>query len=235
MMKVLQQALRLRPPAVSRPPMQMNPVVSVLCRAGALAQQPLLRRLLFAGVLFGGLAAGAPGRAEKIPFNNSYFATSWCTAYPTFPLSQGCVNSYPPPNPPRPFLAWLVYVDWGFGPNDPVGKVVKINLDVDYNPAVLEFRRDQTSLLCDLRAAGVTPFCPAASPGQGTMPLGVVAEDFTVDQTGLSIAETVNSAGLPRLNFEYTSPTPITFSGERNFLALAFDLRVPLGANATVT
>jgi hypothetical protein len=67
------------------------------------------------------------------------------------------------------------------------------------------------------------------------MPLGVVAEDFTVDQTGLSIAETVNSAGLPRLNFEYTSPTPITFSGERNFLALAFDLRVPLGANATVT
>jgi len=107
-MKVLQQALRLRPPAVSRPPMQMNPVVSVLCRAGYLALQPLLRRLLFAGVLFGGLAAGTPGRAEKIRFNNSYFATSWCTASPSLPWSQGCVNSYPPPNPPRPFLAGLV-------------------------------------------------------------------------------------------------------------------------------
>lgn len=80
-------------------------------------------------------------------------------------------------------------MDWGFGPNDAVGNVVKINLDVDDNPAVLEFRRDQTSLLCDLRAAGVTPFCPAASLEQGTMPLGVVAADFTVDQRGLSITE----------------------------------------------
>ena len=126
-------------------------------------------------------------------------------------------------------------MDWGFGPNDPVGRKVNLGLDIDYDPNILSFKRDQTSLLCDLRSSAATPYCPTASGGQGTLPLGVVAEEFEVDQTGLTITEKVNSAGLPRISLEYTSPQPITVAGERNFLALAFELRVPISSKATVT
>jgi len=40
----------------------------------------------------GGLLA-LPAQANKIPYNNSYFATSWCTAYATQYLQDpGCVS-----------------------------------------------------------------------------------------------------------------------------------------------
>ena len=53
--------------------------------------------------------------AEKIPYNNSYVASSWCTAYPWYPCSPSCASV----RPDRPYQAFLVHVDAGFGPEDP--------------------------------------------------------------------------------------------------------------------
>jgi hypothetical protein len=102
-----------------------------------------------------------------------------------------------------------------------------------YDTSLLAFDRSSTSLLCELRSGSATPFCPPTPPGQGTMPLGELPE-FDVDQTGLTITE--GSSDQPgTVTVDFTSPTPISFSGEINFLALAFDLLAPIGARATVT
>jgi hypothetical protein len=117
---------------------------------------------------------------------------------------------------------------------DPPGSgLTTIATKFAYDTSLLAFDRNSTSLLCELRSAAATPFCPPTTPGQGTMPLGELQE-FDVDQTGLTITE-ASSGQAGKVSVEFTSPTPISFSGARNFLALAFDLLAPIGANATVT
>jgi hypothetical protein len=174
----------------------------------------------------GGLLA-LPARAEKIPYNNSYFATSWCTAYSSYPNDSGCVSI----NPARPYKAFMVFVDWGFGPDDPVGRM-HFDFDFDYDPTQLSFNRDLTSLVCDLRADSANPYCPNLGPGQGTMPLGLISDNFTVDQTGLTITE--DATGRPSVSISYAAAAAITLR-ERNFLALAFDLLKPMPPGSTVT
>lgn len=91
-----------------------------------------------------------------------------------------------------------------------------------YDPTQLVFLPDATSLLCDLRSASALPFCPNFPPGSGTAPISNVIDAFTVDQTGLTI--TIDPTGLPSFSVGYTAPAGSSFTGERNFLALAFDL-----------
>ncbi|MEB3300375.1 MAG: hypothetical protein VKN56_00235 [Cyanobacteriota bacterium] len=97
---------------------------------------------------------------------------------------------------------------------------------------LLDFEPSFTTLLCDLRAPGTSPYCPDTPAGQGTMALGVIDDEFTVDQTGLSITE--DPTGLPSVSFSYTAPFPIAV-GRRNFLALAFRPLVPIQPGTTVT
>jgi hypothetical protein len=195
-------------------------------------QRPWAKGLLMAGMISagGGLLA-LPVHAEKIPYNNSYFATSWCTAYPWFPFSNDCASIIGT-GPSRPFKAFLVFVDWGFGPDDPVSARMHFDFDFDYDPTQLAFNPDLTSLVCDLRAGSATPYCPNLGPGQGTMPLELISDDFTVDQTGLTITE--DATGRPSVSIRYAAAAPITLR-ERNFLALAFDLLKPMPPGSTVT
>lgn len=193
----------------------------------------LARRLPLPWALLAGLCALAtglagPAAAEKIPYNNSAVASSWCTAYPWYSYSPACASV----NATRPYRALIVYVDAGFGPEDPVSARLNFQFDFEYDPAVLGFDRRNTSLLCDLRAPGTAPFCPKLPPGQGTQPLGEVTDIFEVDQTGLTITE--DATGLPAVSISYAAPAQLSL-GERNFLALAFELRRPLGLGTTVT
>ena len=77
-----------------------------------------------------------------------------------------------------------------------------------------------------------------AAPGTGTVVLAPpVIEDYVVDQTGLAITETSSgSSGLPSVTIQFNNPSPAQYTlGERNFLALAFDLIRPLPPGSTVT
>ena len=193
---------------------------------------PWAKGWLVAGMIsVGGGLLALPARAEKIPYNNSYFATSWCTAYPWFPYSNDCASIIGT-GPSRPYKAFMVFVDWGFGPDDPVSARMHFDFDFDYDPTQLAFNRDLTSLVCDLRADSANPYCPNLGPGQGTMPLELISDNFTVDQTGLTITE--DATGLPSVSISYAAAAPITLR-ERNFLALAFDLRKPMPPGSTVT
>lgn len=183
---------------------------------------------LVAGCLALGVAGAGPAAAEKIPYNNSAVASSWCTAYPWYPYSPACASV----NAARPFRALLVYVDAGFGPQDPVSARLNLQFDFDYDPELLSFDARNTTLLCDLRDPGLAPFCPQLAPGQGTTPLGEVTDDFVVDQGGLTIQE--DATGLPRVSLTYAAPATRTLR-ERNFLALAFSLNKPLALGTTVT
>lgn len=173
-------------------------------------------------------ALATPAAAEKIPYNNSAVASSWCTAYPWYSYSPACASV----NPARPYRALLVYIDAGFGPQDPVSARLNLQFDFEYDPALLRFDARNTSLLCDLRAPGAAPFCPQLPPGQGTLPLGEVTDSFTVDQTGLTIRE--DATGRAAVSLSYEAPAQLSL-GERNILALAFELRRPLGLGTTVT
>jgi hypothetical protein len=177
----------------------------------------------------GGLLA-LPAKANKIPYNNSSVATTWCTSYPWFPYSNDCASIIGPPF--RPYKALLVFVDWGFGPNDPVSARMHFDFDFNYDPTLLAFNPSLTSLVCDLRSASAASYCPNLDPGQGTMPLGLISDSFTADQTGLTITE--DATGLPSVSISYAAAAPISVS-ERNFLALAFDLRRPMPTGSTVT
>ena len=193
----------------------------------SLPRPALTAAVVASGVLVSAALAG-PAAAEKIPYNNSAVASSWCTAYPWYPYSSACASV----NPARPFRALLVYADAGFGPQDPVSARLNFQYDFTYDPALLSFDARNTSLLCDLRDPGLAPFCPQLPPGQGTTPLGEVTDDFVPDQGGLSILE--DPSGLPRVSLTYQAPAPITLQ-ERNFLALAFALKKPLSLGTTVT
>ena len=194
--------------------------------------RPLRRAVLPVVLVSAGLALGAtlagPAAAEKIPYNNSAVASSWCTAYPWYSYSPSCASV----NPARPFRALLVNVDAGFGPQDPVSARLNLQFDFTYDPALLSFDARNTTLLCDLRDPGLDPYCPQLAPGQGTMPLAEVSDDFVVDQTGLTIRE--DASGLPAVSLTYEAPATLTLT-ERNVLALAFALKKPLGLGTTVT
>jgi hypothetical protein len=189
-----------------------------------------LRRpgVILGGCLALGAALASPAAAEKIPYNNSYVSSSWCTAYPSYPFSPSCASI----RPDRPFRAFLVIVDAGFGPDDPVSGRLTFEFDFTYDSGLLAFSPSLTTLLCDFRANGTDPYCPQFSPGQGTTPLAEVTDAFTVDQTGLTIE--VDATGQPVVSLNYAAPTSLTVR-ERNFLALAFDLLTPLGPGTTVT
>jgi hypothetical protein len=193
-----------------------------------LARRLPLPGALIAGCLALGTGLAGPAAAEKIPYNNSAVASSWCTAYPWYPFSPACASV----NATRPYRALLVYVDSAFGPQDPVSARLNFQFDFTYDPEVLSFDPRNTSLLCDLRAPGKAAFCPQLPPGQGTQPLGEVTDTFEVDQTGLTIVE--DASGLPSVSITYAAPAQLTLT-ERNFLALAFELRRPTGLGATVT
>ncbi|MEB3300376.1 MAG: hypothetical protein VKN56_00245 [Cyanobacteriota bacterium] len=66
------------------------------------------------------------------------------------------------------------------------------------------------------------------------MPLGEI-DAFDVDQTGLTLDEMPGANGMSTVTVNYSTSTQILFGGERNFLALAFDLQVPIGQDASVT
>jgi hypothetical protein len=87
--------------------------------------------------------------------------------------------------------------------------------------------------------APLGPCSPAPSfpAGQGTTPIQTFTEEFTVDQEGLTIFEGPNVLGsLAPISLSYTRHTSLNLSpGQKIFLALAFDVIVPLGQNATVT
>lgn len=123
------------------------------------------------------------------------------------------------------------YADWGH----PFGSlnVSKFSYSFAYDPSVLVFRKTMTSLLCELRSPGVAPYCPTVGPGQGSTTPIVSTDGFSIDQTGLTMTE--DPSGLPSVRIDYSSPTPIAIAGERNFLALAFDLVAPWPAGMTVT
>jgi hypothetical protein len=195
---------------------------------------PRAKGWIMAGMIAvgGGLLATTPAKANKIPYNNSAVATSWCTSYPWYPYSPDCASIVGPPY--RPYKAFMVIVDWGFGPSDPVSARMNFDFDFNYDPTLLAFNPSLTSLVCNLRDASVAPYCPDLAPGQGTMPLGLIADTFDVDQTGLTITETEDASGLPTVSISYAATAPITIS-ERNFLALAFDLLRPMPTGSTVT
>jgi hypothetical protein len=50
-------------------------------------------------------------------------------------------------NATRPYRALLVYVDAGFGPQDPLSARLNVQFDFTYDPAVLAFDARNTSLL----------------------------------------------------------------------------------------
>lgn len=103
----------------------------------------------------------------------------------------------------------------------------------DFDPSVLAFNALESSLLCDLRSASSASYCPDFPAGSGTMPLSVFPDTFSVDQTNLLIKP--DAGGLPSVSLSYTAPAGTSITGERNFLALAFDLLVPLQDGASVT
>ena len=95
----------------------------------------------------------------------------------------------------------------------------------DYDSIKLIFRANTTRLLCELRRANAPPYCPDFQSGTGTSLLTAFPNKVAVDQTGLSI--TPDPAGLPSAGLSYTAPQGISITGERNALALAFDLVEP--------
>jgi hypothetical protein len=179
---------------------------------------------MVAGALATGIAAPEPAKA-LVYIPGQGYASSLVTV-----IQCGAFGPYavpPCPDKATKRRAKKIYVY-----QDPPGSgLTSFTTSFTYDRSVMTFDRQATSLLCELRSASATPFCPDTPAGVGTQALGTV-DDFDVDQTGLSIQEDpVNASVL--INF--SSPTPITFPGERNFLALAFDLLPDLEPGASVT
>ena len=186
--------------------------------------RPLAQGLIVAGAMAGSLVA--PEAAKGLIYiPGQGYASSLVTV-----IQCGAIGPYAvPPCPDKAFKrrAKKIYVI-----QDPPGSgLTSFATSFTYDRSVMTFDRQATSLLCELRSASATPFCPDTPAGVGTQSLGTI-DDFDVDQTGLSIQEDpVNSS----VSIGFTSPTPILFSGERNFLALAFDLLPDLEPGASVT
>ncbi|MBM5815336.1 MAG: hypothetical protein FJ083_01705 [Cyanobacteria bacterium K_Offshore_surface_m2_239] len=188
----------------------------------------LLRRPLAQGVILAGAVAGSlaiPEAAKALVYiPGQGYASSLVTV-----IQCGAIGPYavpPCPNVNFKRRAKKVYVF-----QDPPGSgLTSFTTSFTYDRSLMTFDPQATSLLCELRSASATSFCPDTPAGVGTQALGTI-DDFDVDQTGLTIQDDpLNSS----VSIGFTSPTPILFTGERNFLALAFDLQVPLEAGASI-
>jgi hypothetical protein len=182
------------------------------------------RALVLAGILAAGVGMATPVEAG-------------ITSFTTFPVCAALGDPGPPCSfriPPRRNAGLQVFLDWL---HQPVYTVTDFRYIFSYDPTVLRFDGASTTLLCDLRGSGQPVNCPDAQPGSGTMiygASGVVLEDqFPLDQAGLTITPEGNNPGMVTIN--YSSPTGAAINGERNFLALAFDLLVPIQEQAIVT
>lgn len=184
----------------------------------------LQSRLFLAGAVAGSLGFALPAEAIPDQPGPSYRWVASCTNQPLYAPWPNC-----PPSFPRLKLT-PVLVDWGSSATEIIDSIF---LKFTYDRSIMSFNAAETTLLCDLRPAGTPPLCPPLQPGQGTAPLGVMAEEYIVNQTGLTISE--DATGLPTVTLTYHAPASLTVPGERNFLALAFDLLVPLDPAAAVT
>ena len=198
--------------------------ISGACRRSArwpalMQRQPLLPGLMAAGAVAAALAATPAAEARNYWSSTGLY---YCTSSSRFPALNLC----PPLKPNGAFIAMF-----DFAP-DPTARLASFNVNFKYDPTLLSFNKDATTLLCDLSRSSI-PLCPNVPPGQGTTPLIGTSGDYVVDQTGLVI--TNDPSGLPSVSVSYAAASPLTLSGERNFLALAFDLLVPLQPGASIT
>jgi hypothetical protein len=193
-----------------------------------------LRRLLAHGLIVAGATAGslvAPESAKAliyIPgqgYGSSLKTVIQCGAF-------GPLATPPCPNLFSKRRAKKIFVI-----QDPPGSgLTSFTTSFFYDRSLMRFDANATSLLCELRSASASPFCPDIPAGVGTQALGIIEDGFEVDQTGLSIQEDQHINGTEgAVLIDFNSDIPITFPGERNFLALAFDLLVDLAPDASVT
>jgi hypothetical protein len=186
-----------------------------------------LRRLLAHGLIIAGATAGslvAPESAKALIFiPGQGYGSSLKTVIQ-------CGAFGPLATPPCPNLFSKRRAKKIFVIQDPPGSgLTSFTTSFFYDRSLMRFDANATSLLCELRSASASPFCPDIPAGVGTQALGIIEDGFEVDQTGLSIR------GEDRVVIDFNSDIPITFPGERNFLALAFDLLVDLAPDASVT
>jgi hypothetical protein len=137
-------------------------------------------------------------------------------------------NHTDPPCPSSYHLGGIIIID-----TLKLDTVSSFTAKYDYDPTQLRFRADTSSLLCDLRSSSAPTYCPTFAPGAGTTPLEAFPDQFVVDQTGLTI--TPDPSGLSSVTLSYAAPAGVSISGERNFLALAFDLVPHYDKGVTVT
>lgn len=193
-----------------------------------LTRSALLRPLAQGLIITGAMAASlvAPEAAKALIYiPGQGYASSLVTV-----IQCGATGPYAvPPCPDKAFKrrAKKIYVI-----QDPPGSgLTSFSTSLTYDRSVMTFDPQSTSLLCELRSASATPFCPDTPAGVGTQALGTI-DDFDIDQTGLTIQDDPATSSV---SISFASPTPILFSGERNFLALAFDLLPDLEPGASVT
>lgn len=174
-------------------------------------------RLSLPVALFG-LGAGLVYTASPAPAHARPIAYAVCVPS----------NHTDPPCPTSYHIAGIIVID-----RIEMNNTSALARTYSYDPKLLSFNPNRTSLLCDLRSASSIPYCPDFPAGTGTTPLSAFPDTFTVDQTYLAIEP--DSSGLPSVRLVYKAPAGTTFSGERNFLALAFDLLPHVEAGATLT
>ena len=186
-----------------------------------------------AGLALLAAAALAPLAAQANPGARAMSSKSLVAFCGPGPLNgPPCANQ----SPPRRNVKVLGFLDWR---PDPTDRIVNFSHTVGYDPSLLRFDASASSLVCDVRAATAAPFCPTLPAGSGTTPLEAFGSDFTVDQSGLVFTEGADSTGAPTVTATWSAPggqgISVSAPGERNFLALAFDLLAPLHDGVSVT
>ncbi len=189
-----------------------------LGKGSDLIQRPVVRGVVAAGIVAAGISSAAPPAQALVwrPGIGIRPSLKWVVQCGT----SGSL--FTPCFPKRGKTVYIVF-------DPPAAGLTEFTTTFNYDRTFLSFNPAASSLLCSLRSASATPFCPTTPAGVGTQPIGTI-DEFEIDQTGLSIKE--NSTGSVTVN--YTTSQPIADAGEINFLALAFDALVPLdGANVT--
>lgn len=108
------------------------------------------------------MAAGAVGAALTLAppaeARNYWSGTAilWCSNHPRVPFNTSCTN------PLYPRGGYLAMLD--FAP-DPTARLGSFQLNFYYDPSLLSFNKDATTLLCDLRTSS-SPLCPSFPPGR---------------------------------------------------------------------
>lgn len=206
------------------PTNRMKPLAPMKTRTKSFPLRPLTGALILSGAIAGSLGILEPAKA-LVYIPGQGYASSLVTV-----IQCGAIGPYavpPCPNISTKRRARKIYVV-----QDPPGSgLTSFSTSFTYDPSVMRFDANETSLLCELRSASASPFCPVIPAGVGKQSLGTI-EDFEIDQTGLSINEDLHKSSV---SIAFTSSNPITFTGERNFLALAFDWLLPLEPGASVT